>query len=200
MKTIEITTRTIGEWMEFDKKIADKIIEKYCDINTDFSWYDDTIAEFVKEMEAKGLDINTKNVNFSGFSSQGDGASFTCNLSEKYINEWIIANKTEFPILYEKYTSWNEIEGKIVKNSFGNHYCHDKTVNVELDAYDDIGEEGGKEIDVLRDMIESALRGYMVSLYNTLEKEYTYLTSDECIVDTLKVNEYEFDIDGRIRG
>ena len=198
MKTIEITTRTIGEWLEFDKKIAEKIIEKNRDINTDFNWYEGTIAEFVKDMEAKGLEIDAKNVNFSGFWSQGDGASFMCNLSEKYIDSWITANKAEFPSLYEKYTSWNGIEGKIVKNSFGNHYSHAKTVNVELTCYDDIGEEGGKEIENLQNMIESALRGYMVLLYNTLEKEYYSLISDESIIDTLKANEYEFDIDGRI--
>jgi hypothetical protein len=56
------------------------------------------------------------------------------------------------------------------------------------------------EVNQLEQLIITVLRGYMVSLYNTLKKEYTYLTSDECIVDTLKVNEYEFDIDGRIKG
>lgn len=199
MKIIEITTRTIGEWLEFDKKIAEKIIEKYRDINTDFAWYDGTIQNFVEDMAEKGLEIDAKNVNFSGFWNQGDGASFICDLSEKYLNEWIIANKEEFPILYEKYTSWNEICGKVEKNSHGYHYSHEKTVNVQIDPYDDIGEEGGKEIDALQTMIESALRGYMVSLYNTLEKEYYSLISDESVIDTLKANEYEFDIDGRIR-
>ena len=198
MKTIEITTRTIGEWLEFDKKIAEKIIEKNRDINTDFNWYEGTIAEFVKDMEAKGLEIDAKNVNFSGFWSQGDGASFTCNLSPEYIDSWIEANKEEFPSLYA-HIGTDLLFGRMSKNSYATHYCHDKTVNVELDAYDDIGEEGGKEIDALQNMIESALRGYMVLLYNTLEKEYYSLISDESIIDTLKANEYEFDVAGRIR-
>lgn len=199
MKTIEITTRTIGEWLKYDKKIAEKIIEKYRDINTNFEWYADTIAEFVKEMEVKGIDIDTKNVHFSGFWRQGDGASFTCDLSPKYINEWIISNKDEFPILYKNYTDWNEIDGKVEKNGYGNHYYHEKTVNVNLSCYDDIGEDAEKEIEKLENLIETVLRGYMVSLYNTLEKEYEYLTSDESVIETLKANEYEFDIDGRIR-
>lgn len=199
MKTIEITTRTISEWLEYNKNVAEKIIEKYRNININFAWYADTIAEFVKDMERKGIDIDYKNVKFSGFWSQGDGASFTCDLSSKYINEWIISNKEELPILYKNYTNWNEIDGKVEKNGYGNHCCHEKTVNVNLSCYDDIGEDAEKELEKLENLLETVLRGYMVSLYNTLEKEYEYLTSDESVVETLKANEYEFDIEGRIR-
>lgn len=35
-------------------------------------------------------------------------------------------------------------------------------------------------------------------LYSTLEKEYTYLISDEAILESLECNEYEFTEDGNI--
>jgi len=201
VKTIEITTRTIGEWLEFDKKIAEKIIEKYRDINTDFNWYENTIAEFVKDMEMKGLDIDTKNVNFSGFWSQGDGASFTCNLSPEYIDTWIGANKAEFPSLYA-HIGTDLLFGHMSKNSYATHYCHDKTVNLSLEFNDwnrDNYPNMQIEVNQLEQLIITVLRGYMVLLYNTLKKEYEYLASDESIIDTLKANEYEFDVAGRIR-
>jgi hypothetical protein len=117
MKTIEITTRTIGEWLEYNKKVAEKIIEKYRDINTDFDWYNYTIEEFVGEMESKGLDIDPKNVKFSGFWSQGDGASFTCDLSSKYINEWSVFELAEIlDIPRNELVFGKDMQMKIIKN------------------------------------------------------------------------------------
>ena len=51
MKEVVITTRNIREWLEFNKKVAEKIIEKNRDINIDFPWYDDTLNDFIEEME-----------------------------------------------------------------------------------------------------------------------------------------------------
>lgn len=197
MKEIVITTRNIREWLEFDKTIAEKIIEKNRYINIDYPWYDDTINDFIEEMEKRGIDIEYKNVKFSGFYSQGDGASFICNLSNTYIDNWITANKEEFPKL-SNMVGKDFIYGYVSKNGYANHYCHEKTVNAHIEtAIDD--NEFTEEMEKLERLIETNLRSYMVELYNRLEKGYDYLTSDESIIETLEANEYEFDENGVIR-
>ena len=200
MKEVVITTRNIREWLEFDKTIAEKIIEKNRYINTDYAWYDDTINDFIEEMEKRGIDIEYKNVKFSGFYCQGDGASFTCNLSSNYIDNWITANKDEFPKLF-KMVGKEFIYGKLEKNSYATHYCHDKTVDLFLyvNNEDEYSEEFNEEMEKLERLMETNLRSYMVELYNRLEKEYDYLTSDESIIETLEATEYEFDENGVIR-
>jgi hypothetical protein len=40
------------------------------------NWYDPIIEAFIEDMDSIGLNIDTSSVQFSGFWSQGDGASF----------------------------------------------------------------------------------------------------------------------------
>ena len=69
----------------FDE-LSDEAREKTCqqvgDSMTDNAgWWYDTYNLFVEQCKYYGLDIDENNIQFSGFGSQGDGASFTCNNS-----------------------------------------------------------------------------------------------------------------------
>lgn len=50
------------------------LIEKYHDINVDFDWWDFTYDDFRERLERAGIRVGQ--IEFSGFSSQGDGARF----------------------------------------------------------------------------------------------------------------------------
>lgn len=54
-----------------------KLIEKHRDFNVHDTWYDFTIDQFVEECNKLKFDVSVEDVQFSGFWSQGDGASFT---------------------------------------------------------------------------------------------------------------------------
>lgn len=54
-------------------------------------WYQDTIELFTEDMEEFGLNINSSDVQFSGFYSQGDGASFTASASDIDLHKFLLA-------------------------------------------------------------------------------------------------------------
>lgn len=71
----EQITKTYLKFNELTKKQQDQVIEKLSDINTNYEWHDYSIEEFISKLKKLGFyDIKTE---FSGFYSQGDGASFT---------------------------------------------------------------------------------------------------------------------------
>jgi hypothetical protein len=70
-ETIIKTYLTYDELTE-DQKL--KVLEKYYDINTDYEWYEH-LTEYYQEKLQK-LGFYKISFEFSGFYSQGDGASF----------------------------------------------------------------------------------------------------------------------------
>ena len=73
----ETIIKTYKYFDEFDKETQDLIVRKHDRING-FSWEfvsDDLIKDFTGELESMGYS-NIK-IEYSGFYSQGDGASFT---------------------------------------------------------------------------------------------------------------------------
>ena len=75
MKKIEIT---VYEFSELHEKIQDKLVNEY-------TLYDDGYEYMIEEWHKKLSLMGYKNpkIKFSGFGSQGDGASFTCTLDPK---------------------------------------------------------------------------------------------------------------------
>lgn len=53
------------------------LIERHRDINVDYEWYDCVYDRFIEFGNELKLDIARDDIQFSGFWSQGDGASFT---------------------------------------------------------------------------------------------------------------------------
>ena len=73
----ETIVKTYKYFNELTPEQQNKVIEKYHDINED-SWefsYEDLKREFITKLESMGYS-NIK-IEYSGFYSQGDGASFT---------------------------------------------------------------------------------------------------------------------------
>ena len=219
MKTVSIDIGTVKEWKAKDINVYKKILERFSDINTDTEWYKYTIDEFIKRMEGEGVQIETKDVQFSGFSSQGDGASFTGKVSWKYIADCIKRHNISIP----KIAKWTRLASANMDTSWASplygivsrissHYCHCNTVSLSLE-YDDtdlstklceyIGDtlyDMKGELKDLDTFIETELKDEMKDLYRELESEYESLSSEEAIVDTLETNEYLFDADGIVRG
>lgn len=71
----EQITKTYLKFNELTKKQQDQVVDKLRDINTDFNWFEYSVEQFEAKLTKLGFyDIKTE---FSGFYSQGDGASFT---------------------------------------------------------------------------------------------------------------------------
>ena len=192
MNSKEIKIGTITEWLAEDLKVANRIIEKNINVNIDYNWFDDEIDYFIETSEKLGFDIDKDKVNFSGFHSQGDGASF-----EAYINILIYLKATKQLTKYRSLVNAinsGKVEDCTLVSRNSHFYSHEKTCSVNsIEVYDDISDKVSELLKDLEEELEEKREDLCVELYRNLENYYEYLRSRECIIYTLSSNEYEFD-------
>ena len=182
-ETVTYTYYTFDELTDEQKK---KAIEQYRDINTHYNWHDDTLNDFKEALEILGFKNVT--ISYSGFWSQGDGASFTGEFivpsDDDTLEMRLKKFKSKFPWIYESEdTLFKRYSGlKFDDDEFetyevyriGHHYYHSKTITCDHDE------------------LKEFVRSFSDFMYETLEKEYDHLTSDEVVEETLIANEMEF--------
>jgi hypothetical protein len=194
------------------QQYSDAFLDEHRDINVHHEWWDSVYDDFNEICKILGIELNEREPCFSGFWSQGDGASwagryraqglnypglaplYTYDLAPAKIREY--AGDEKLHEMADRLCLLARIYGpvyaKVGRSS--NHYVHDSTMQIdEWEFYDDernedvppeIAEHIETELlDVFRD-----LAGW---LYATLEREYDHLTSDEAVADTLEANEIE---------
>lgn len=198
MKTIikEINLFKFDELTEDQKLYA---IEGNRDINIHFDWYEFLTYDF-QEKNNNLFDI--KQVYFSGFWSQGDGAMFEYNgINEDLKNESI--ENLNLP-------KWKKNILKKVCYISGNgkqsgHYYHENSCNHNIYVedenngyYDNISELIEMYADEIENYIIDTYKLLCRQLYRDLEKKYNYLVSDESITETLILNDYYFTEEGEI--
>ena len=183
-ETVTYTYYTFDELTDEQKK---KAIEKFRDINTHYDWHDDTISDFKEALKILGFKNVT--ISYSGFWSQGDGASFTGEFIIPSDNDTLTMRLSKFmsehPWLHNANESlFKHYEGMIFSEEdkdlpceiyrIGHHYSHSNTITCDHDGVKDFA------------------RSFSDLIYETLEKEYDHLTSDEVVKETLISNEMEF--------
>lgn len=183
LRTISIEKK-VGHFDDFSEKDQKKIIENYRDINVDHDWYEYTIEDMTKILELLGF--NDVKIEFSGFWSQGDGASFTAEFVPakagelkrrlKRTQEYAKGVPT-FDYIHMNFSPEELEYGSVSVYKISHHYSHSNTITSDND-----------------DLKEFA-RAFSNYIYRQLEKEYEYYTSDESIAETIRANEYEFDAD-----
>ena len=183
------TIRTkIYKFEELSKESQANAIDKMREINTEYDdWYECIFEGFQETLtEAGFLDAT---IQFSGFWSQGDGLCFDAKIdASKFATT--IDEKRVVNLIDNSYIS----EFTIEKTSYANHYSHEKTRFVDYDAtdYNNIN----KVLENLCEKIEVKRLELCKDFYNTLQKDYYYLQSDEVVKETILCNEYEFLKDG----
>jgi len=198
MRTI---TQTINlfKFEELTEELQQKVIEKNRDINTDFDWHE-SIFEYFKEDNEKYFDI--KNIYFTGFWSQGDGAMFEYSgINENLLNEAI--ESLNLPKWKKQILSTQIcISGKGVQRG---HYYHenscDHTIYIEDNNngyYQNIYDLIDLYSSDIEDFIITKYKDICQDLYKNLENEHDYLQSDEVIKETLICNDYDFTEEGDI--
>jgi hypothetical protein len=176
----------------------DELIDKHWDINVSYEWWDCTYDEFKLEMQSKGITVNE--MNFTGFYSQGDGASFTGrvdmiqflkvhDLDHKYMAGTFFAEQGELWADItrgsSRYAHENSVNIALTVDSYNNY--EDSSTRFEI--YETMQEVLDLELPDLEKEIEGICKGYMRDLYAKLRDEYEALTSKEAIWDTIVANE-----------
>lgn len=164
--------KSFNELSEDEKQ---KVIDDHRNINTDSDWYVFTLEDWEEKLERQGF--NSPKIYFSGFYSQGDGASFTATVNlEQFLKGRRIATKYA-----KELKTWQENGDSIVINQSG-YYSHEMTMSIDSDNL-----SAGLEAFILEEAREQARK-----IYKELKADYEDLTSDETIAETLRANDYYF--------
>ena len=156
-----------------------------------YDWYSWVYDEFKSKMYQKYM-CNVNDIYFTGFWSQGDGASFSGYV---IIEEYLKATKqiSKYANLrkyLEQYTPSVDIRQS------GNYY-HSNTMSFYDEDFTEATEKQQDQLYKIMDEIEEVMKQEADDLYRELEQEYEYQTSDEAIAEQLINAEYEFYADGR---
>lgn len=190
--------KEVYKFNELSEDIQGKVVEKHYNINVEFDdWYEFTIDD-AKEI-GKLMGIEIKNIYFSGFSSQGDGACFEGYY--EYEREGLKKVKDYAPVDERLHRIAKDLQDIQRKNFYqlkanvkqSGHYLHEYCTRINVDRYDD------KEMtEDAEDKVIEYLRDFMRWIYRQLEQQYDYLTSEEAIIETIQANEYEYTEDGEM--
>jgi len=196
MRTVETD---VYEFDELSLVARGEVLQAAREINVDFDgWWDDVFDDAKTIGGILGIEI--RDIYFSGFASQGDGACFVGRYayeagSVKEILEYAPVDGKLHRIakgLYEVQRRNFYRLSATVKHS--GHYYHKFCTDISV--YGD--GRNGKDLvtQTVEARVTELLRDFMQWIYDKLEEEYEYLTSDEAVIETLRANEYGFTVDG----
>ena len=181
-------TKGVYLFDELSEDAKKRAINDHYNINTDYDWYDTILFDFIDDCKKIGISVNYKDISFSGFYSQGDGASFVGEVHNvpmflQNLGAYIPKNIADC------------IDIRFVRISHSN--CHEYTCKTELEAgFDEYGADIETEYSEILEIIEKRAEQVRLDLckklYRDLEQAYEDLTSDEGIASTLIASEYEF--------
>ena len=190
----QYTVKTFS-YNELSEAAKEKAREWYRNFDVDF--FDDFILEDYKEI-AKAFGLYIDNIYYSGFYSQGDGASFTG--SYRYNKGALKKIKADYPAFLELHAIVERLQYIQAANFFSiradisqsGHYYHENTIRISAYDYENENRSlGHYENDLLE-----VFKDYARLIYSGLYDEYKHMQSDEYIEETIIANDYEFISDG----
>jgi hypothetical protein len=218
-KTIEVE---VFKYDELSDSAKQKAREWYLE-GMDYEWWEGVYEMAKEDGKEKGFYIDK--IFFSGFCSQGDGASWTGQVD---VRQWLEENCSDSIGL----SAWCQLiqEGvvsKFVKVDANNaHYCHESTMqfsDIEDDGFmedafplvlpsifqgmsianlfDIIATDTAcpyKGVDEITQAITESGKDYARDIYQRLREEYEYLCSDEMMLDHFDCNDYHFTNEGAL--
>lgn len=148
---------------------------------------------------AKGID-RVPDINWSGFGSQGDGASFEGSYAYKAgARKAIRAHAPKDSQLHHIADELQRVQSHYfyaltaTAKQRGNN-SHEYSVNIEMDAPDWIKAEDYRDAE---NRLSELMRDFMRWMYRQLYAEYEYRMADEQVAENIVANEYEFTAEGK---
>ncbi len=203
----------VFKYEELDDRAKEKAREWYTRDYPDYEWWDSCYDDFQRICEIIGVELETKTVRlmgggtrkepqiqFSGFWSQGDGASYEgryeyCCAAVDKIREYA-PQDTELHSIVDALEDLQQSYCAPVVITIGHrgHYSHSGCMTFDVH---DVEDSEGEQVEVKHGpLFCDQLRNLADWLYAKLDKEYEWLTSDEIVAENIIANEYEFDVHG----
>ncbi len=204
-RIVEITVYTIDELSDAAKEAARAWYRESC---LDYEWYDFVYEDFQTICGILGVTLRTSPVRlygggtrdkphlwWTGFWSQGDGASFEGSYS--HARGAARAIRAHAPKDEELHGIADSLQAVQRRNFWQIHasirqsgrYHHEYTMAVEVERDSPTWQP---PTDDAEDTVTEAMRDLARWLYRQLRTEYEHLTSDDAIDETLAANAWAF--------
>ncbi len=221
---------TLYTFDELSESAKEKARAWYREASNHDEWWDSVYEDALRMAEIIGIEIDYRHhpgrngrsgwsepkIGFSGFWSQGDGASWEGRY--RYAKGALKKLQEEAPAKYQYGKEDGSLEETVnpsnlelhriakglqdvqrrhfyrleATSTHRGHCLHSGCMSIEVqdieDPYRDIGDAEDDVTDLLRDFADW--------IYRRLEEEYEWLNSDEQVDESIRCNEYTFDEDG----
>ncbi len=197
-------TKTLYQFDELTDRAKETARQWWRDLEAQDFDTECTISDAVECARILGIEIdgtpNKPRVYWSGFWSQGDGASFTGRYA--YVKGAAKAIREHAPQDTELHKIADALQDAQRRHFYrlvavvtqSRSYVHSHTMGVDVedsnDSYRDIGDD--------EDNVRDALHSFADWIYRQLEREYEFNMSDENVDESIRINEYEFDETGKV--
>jgi hypothetical protein len=208
-------TITVYKYQELTGRAKERATATLQEWACDFEWWDCTQEDFHAFLtQLAGFDNVTSQ--FSGFSSQGDGASFDfkgLDVAKLFsgdvsgyapysgiVMQWRDENAA---LIRKALRVKDSLYAVSAKNGYGTHYSHSRTryASLELDYPTEICANEPKRVYAVVNDLEKAITDIMRRLadayYSSLESEYNSRHEESYLTDMADANEYLWDALGR---
>jgi hypothetical protein len=194
-----VVETTVYKFDELSDRAKEKAREWFLQEYPDHEWWDTTYEDAKLCLGFLGFSVDK--IYFSGFWSQGDGACFTGSWSVDRVKVADLkehAPKDEelhrLAEIASKYANDYVLDAQLADDPYAmtiaggqSRYNHENSVDIEVH-----GDHGSTAEEELCEMARDCMRW----IYNQLKAEYEWLTSDEQVDESMRINEYEFDEEG----
>lgn len=209
MRTIETS---LYQFDELSESAKEKARDWYRQADAGDNYFSECVIDDAATIaDLIGIDLRQKRVNlmngtvrydpavyWSGFSSQGDGASFEGSYC--YKKGAAKAIRAHAPQDRELHRIADELQALQARNFYrlrasigtSGRYCHEYSMDVNVEyAGDDC-----RDVSAVEDDLTELIRDFARWIYRALEREYDYQNSDEAVDENIRANQYEFEEDG----
>lgn len=198
------TTMTAYTYNELSPEAKKAALEKMRYVTTEhFEWWDYVYEDWIERLAEMGYETDADHIWFSGFWSQGDGASFTASVDVLKWLEYTDVKGADLRVAGQDYRSlryWlRRLDPPYVRiTQSDSHYYHRFTMSIEY-VWDNWTEPPKAlcQFRELRGAILDHAREQALLLYRELEDVCEDMMSDEYVSDFLIANEYLFWESGR---
>jgi hypothetical protein len=146
----------------------------------DNHWAHCVLEDWVERLGVLGIDTEVYDMHFSGFHSQGDGASFEGKVDLKLFLEAHPELRKNHAELYMSTVPFDTLSDDFAEYTINLqrtqhfNYCHENTITLEWEIWtNDIGTFDDIMTQAEPDILEQC-RDYMRQLYRELENAYEY--------------------------
>ena len=208
-----IVETTVYQLGELSDRAKDAARAWYREASACDDWHECVFDDFEAVCTILGVRLKTQTVRlygggtrqkpciwFSGFSSQGDGASFACAYS--FATGACKAIRAHAPQDSELHRIADALQAIQRRNFYQlradisqrGRYCHEYSMSIAVERDSPNNQDMTADAE---DAIVELLRDLARWLYRQLEREYEYQTSDAVTDEAILANEYTFTGEGR---